>query len=200
MRTFRILVGASFLFFCTTLMHAGHMGMQDPQCSNGTLGCRRSGWELVQFFGQCQRHEHESEFANASVLCASSTHRVSTWNNILGRLDPSDSGTPILASDVFCDSQTKRLGTAFTCQVNSDANGDCNQYRSSMRGPGNRDSIPNSNLLIDLNPCGVRGEVCKGNGHAGNEAWPANFALHACLRSGANLDRAAWNRVAGDLP
>ena len=31
MRTFRILLGASFLFFCTTLMHAGHMGMQDPQ-------------------------------------------------------------------------------------------------------------------------------------------------------------------------
>ncbi len=67
MRTFRILVGASFLFFCTTLMHAGHMGMQDPRCSNGTPGRRRSGWELVQLFGQCQRDEHESEFANASV-------------------------------------------------------------------------------------------------------------------------------------
>ena len=38
MRTFRILVGASFLFFCTTLMHAAHIGMQDPQICSNSLG------------------------------------------------------------------------------------------------------------------------------------------------------------------
>ena len=38
MRTFRILLGASFLFFCTTLMHAGHVAVQDPSVlQNSTI-------------------------------------------------------------------------------------------------------------------------------------------------------------------
>ena len=93
-------------------------------------------------------------------------------------VDPSDSRTPVLASSVFCDSPTNHFGTAYTCQVNSDANGDLTSiFFFALK---EQTGIPYlSNLLIDLNPCGVRGEVCNGNGDAGTTPWPADFAFDA---------------------
>ena len=73
MRTFRILVGASFLFFCTTLMHAGHMGMQDPLCSNGTPGAVEVDGTSFSFSANANGTSTQSEFAQLFNTCASST-------------------------------------------------------------------------------------------------------------------------------
>ena len=177
MRTFRILVGASFLFFCTTLMHAGHMGMQDPLCSNGTPGAVEVDGTSFSFSANANGTSTSPNSQTLQYLCFFNASGV-TWNNILVTVDPSDSGTPVLASSVFCDSPTNSLGTAYTCQVNSDANGDLTSiFFFAQQG---QTGIPYlSNLLIDLNPCGVRGEVCNGNGDAGTTPWPANFAFDA---------------------
>ncbi len=175
MRTFRILLGASFLFFCTTLMHAGHMGMQDPLCSNGTPGAVEVDGTSFSFSANANGTSTNPNSPNLQFLCFFNASGV-TWNNILVTVEP---GSPVVAaSSVFCDSPTNAFGTAFTCQVNSDGNGDLTSiFFFAAQG---QTGIPFlSNLLIDLNPCGVHGEVCSGNGDAGTTPWPANFGFEA---------------------
>ncbi len=174
MRTLRILVGASFLFFCTTLMHAGHMGMQDPLCSNGTPGAVEVDGTSFSFSANANGTSTSPNSPNLQYLCFFNASGV-TWNNILVTVDPSDT-TPVLASSVFCDSPTNSFGTAFTCQVNSDANGDLTSIL--FFATQGQTGIPFlSNLLIDLNPCGVPGEEC--TNQSGSSPWPANFGFDA---------------------
>jgi PEP-CTERM motif len=179
MRTIRLLLGATFLFFCTTLMHANHIGMQDPLCSNGTPGAVEVDGTTFSFSATANGTSTNPGSTNLQYLCFfNGSDTESTWNNILVTVDPNS--TPILASSVFCDSPTNSLGTAFTCQVNSDANGDLTSIF--FFAAAGQTGIPYlSNLLIDLNPCGVNGEKCVGNGDAGTDPWPDNFGFTASI-------------------
>jgi PEP-CTERM motif len=184
MRTIRILLGASFLFFCTTLMHAGHMGMQDPSiCSNDIApgipipGAQEVDGTSFSFSANANGTSTNTGSPNLQFLCFLNGSG-STWNNILVTVEP---GSPVVAaSSVFCDSPTNAFGTAFTCQVNSDAEGDLTSIFF-FAGPGQTGIPAFANLFIDLNPCGVAGEVCSNNGEAGTTRWLPNFGFNASI-------------------
>lgn len=173
MRKIQVLVGISFLFFCTTLMHAGHMGMQDPLCSNGTPGAVEVDGTTFSFSANANGTSTNPTSPTLQYLCFFNASGV-TWDSIL--VTPEAGSPTVLASSVFCDSPTNSLGTAFTCQVNSDANGDLTSIL--FYAAQGQTGIPYlSNLLIDLNPCGVTGEEC--TAESGSSPWPANFGFDA---------------------
>ena len=180
MRTLRILVGASLLFFCTTLMHAAHIGMQDPQICSNSLGPAAVFGNTFSF----QATDNGTSTADPGspqnpqslplqYLCFANLSG-SAWDYITVTLE-----TPISASDVFCDSQPNSFGTAFSCSENiTDGKVTSIVFNA---GPGETGIPYGSNLFIDLNPCGTTGESCVGNGQAGNDAWPANFSFTALV-------------------
>ncbi len=186
MRTLKIVVGLSLLCFCTTLMHAGHIGMQDPQICSNSPG-------PVAVFGNTFSFQATPNGTSTSTdpninpqgipqyLCFANLSGA-TWDYIVITPD-----APILASDVFCDSQPNNLGTAFSCQVNvNQQTGDVSSIIFNA-SPGDTGIPYGTNLFIDLNPCGTTGESCVGNGQAGNDAWPANFGFTALVPEPASL-------------
>ena len=177
MRKIQVLLGISFLFFCTTLMHAGRIGMQDPRCSNGTPGAVEVDGSSFSFSATSNGTSTNPGSPNLQYLCFFNGSDT-TWNNILVTVDPS---SPVIAaSSVFCDSPTNAFGTAFTCQVNSDAQGDLTSiFFFAVQGQTGIPSL--ANLLIDLNPCS-QADPCVGNlPGQGTQAWPAGFGFDAAI-------------------
>lgn len=162
MRTFRILIGASFLFFCTTLMHATvHLGSQDPRlCSNGGAQEIDPGTPLI-----FSPYENGTSSANGGQYLCFLNGYDSTWTDITISLS--------IPEEVYCDSQPNQFGTAFSCSYTyvpgTDLVSSINFFTT-----GDETGIPSgSNLLIDLNPCSDSFENCALQG-AGNDLWPSN--------------------------
>jgi len=178
MRKIQVLIGISFLFFCTTLMHAAHMGMQDPQICSNSLGPVPVFTDSFSFQATANGTSTSTD-PNVNpqgipqYLCFANLSG-SVWNYIV--VTPT---APITASDVFCDSQPNNLGTAFSCQVISDPTTGLLTSIVFNAGPGETGIPYGTNLFIDLNPCTTTGESCVGNGDRGNDPWPANFGFTA---------------------
>lgn len=187
MRTFRILVGVSFLFFCTTLMHAGHIGMQDPQiCSNSPGPVAVFG---NTFSFQADPITGTSTSSNPNInpqnipqfLCFANLSG-SAWDYITVTLQ-----TPISMTDVFCDSQPNNFGKAFSCSENiTDGKVTSIVFNA---GPGETGIPYGSNLFIDLNPCGTGtlDSPCVGNGTAGIDAWLPGFGFSVLVPEPTSL-------------
>lgn len=187
MRTIRILAVISLLCFCTTLMHAGHIGMQDPQICSNSPGA-------VPVFGNTFSFSANGDGTSTGTDSTTNPQNLplqylcftnfsgSAWNYITVTPD-----TPILASNVFCDSQPNSLGTAFSCQVNvNQETGDVTSIVFNA-GPGNTGIPYGTNLFIDLNPCTFTGENCANPGSGGNLRWPANFGFTAMVPEPTSL-------------
>jgi hypothetical protein len=189
MRTFRILVGVTFLFFCTTLMHAGHMGMQDPHICSNSVGAvpifdNNFGFSADPITGTSTAPSgspQNPDHLPLQYLCFTNLSG-SAWNYIT--VTPTDT---ISASDVFCDSQPNSLGVAFSCTVNSDLTTGNLISIVFNASPGDTGIPYGTNLFIDLNPCTTTGENCVGNGDKGNNPWPKGFGFTALVPEPASL-------------
>ncbi len=172
MRTLRVLVGMSFLFLCTTLMHAQHGRAQDPIC-NGNVA--------QQVLGNTFQFEASSPNGDTGGIDPSTGLPIvdcffnnsltqSGWDYITLTLD---SAAQIDASNVFCDSPGNP-SVAFTCTVNSvfDPQTDKSYVTSLVfeAGPGDTGIPFGRTLMIDLNPCNDSGENCAIQG-IGTGGW-----------------------------
>ena len=191
MKSIRILVGLTLLFFCTGLIQAQHIRMQDPICNDGIFLETTSSFAFTGSTGSAC-------FFNASA---------DNWDSVLVQIDPS---AGILASNVFCDSPPNIFGTAFSgCDINSNSNGIVTSIFFTGGGCELPGFPPDSNsgdpcnpkdndpfddftgiprfsfLILDLNSCGTRGENCQGNDDSGFGNWvdkngnPINFTFTA---------------------
>ena len=175
MRTIQILIGMSFLFLCTTLMHASvHLGSQDPRlCSNGGAQEIDPGTPLV-----FSPYENGTSSANGGQYLCFLNGYDTTWTDITFSLS--------IPEEVYCDSQPNQYGTAFSCKYNYVPGTDLVSSVEFFVTAGETGIPSGSNLLIDLNPCSYSFENCSVQG-AGLDLWPSNEVFTATIPEPSSL-------------